>query len=282
MKARASSSSATPSARRAATATCVGDAEVRRAARDELRRGAHCLKIMASGGVSSPTDRLTSCQFSEGELAAIVDEAARTGTYCCAHAYTSEAIGRALRAGVQSIELGNYLDTCTATEMARLCAVLVPTIITYVTLQEGGAAAAMRPELVAKVDDLAAAGLAALAAAVAAGVKVAYGSDRLGLLRHRQAEGLLVHAEVAGAAAALRHATAGAAALFERDGKAFADGALRIGRVEAGCAADLLVLAADPLEEPAVLADPSRMLLIMREGVAAKCALAAAALPGQR
>jgi imidazolonepropionase-like amidohydrolase len=255
---------------------------VRRAARDELRKGAHCIKIMASGGVSSPTDRLASCQFSEGELEAIVDEAARTGTYCCAHAYTSEAIGRALKAGVQSIEHGNYLDGATAVEMARRGAVLVPTIITYVALQEGGAAAAMRLELVAKVGDLAAAGRAALAAAVNAGVEVAYGSDLLGSLRCRQAEGLLVHAEVAGAAAALRHATAGAAALFERDSKAFADGALRIGKVEAGYAADLLVLEADPLEDPSVLADPRRMLLIMREGVAAKCALAAAALPGQR
>lgn len=60
---------------------CDGVAECRRAARDELRRGAHCVKVMASGGVSSPTDRLESPQFSLEELRAIVEEAEAAGTY---------------------------------------------------------------------------------------------------------------------------------------------------------------------------------------------------------
>lgn len=93
---------------------CDGVPEVRRAARDELRKGAHCIKVMASGGVASPTDALTSTQFSREELAAIVEEAAACGTYVCAHAYTAPAIRRAVDCGVRSIEHGNHLDRATA------------------------------------------------------------------------------------------------------------------------------------------------------------------------
>lgn len=89
---------------------CDGVDACRTAARDELRKGAHCIKIMASGGVASPTDRLTNTQFSMDELRAIVEEAAAAGTYVAAHAYTPAAIARAIDAGVRSIEHGNWLD----------------------------------------------------------------------------------------------------------------------------------------------------------------------------
>ncbi|MGN6793989.1 MAG: amidohydrolase family protein, partial [Streptosporangiaceae bacterium] len=74
--------------------------EVRRAARDELRRGAHHIKVMAGGGVASPTDRIDSTQFSVAELEAAVDEAKSANRYVAAHAYTPESITRSLRAGV--------------------------------------------------------------------------------------------------------------------------------------------------------------------------------------
>eukprot|EP00878_Enallax_costatus_P029472 GHUV01031959.1.p1 GENE.GHUV01031959.1~~GHUV01031959.1.p1 ORF type:complete len:291 (+),score=45.05 GHUV01031959.1:548-1420(+) len=87
---------------------CDGVDACRAAARDELRKGAHCIKVMASGGVASPTDRLTNTQFSTEELTAICQEAAAAGTYVCAHAYTPQAIKRALASGVRSIEHGNW------------------------------------------------------------------------------------------------------------------------------------------------------------------------------
>ena len=93
---------------------CDGVPEVRRAARDELRKGAHCIKVMASGGVSSPTDALASTQFSREELAAIVEEATACGTYVAAHAYMPSAIRRAVECGVRSVEHGNHLDRATA------------------------------------------------------------------------------------------------------------------------------------------------------------------------
>ena len=77
-----------------------GVAEVRRAARDELRRGAHHIKVMAGGGVASPTDRIDSTQFSVAELEAAVEEAKAANRYVAAHAYTPDSIARALGAGV--------------------------------------------------------------------------------------------------------------------------------------------------------------------------------------
>lgn len=81
--------------------------EVRRAVRDEIRKGATHIKVMAGGGVSSPTDRITSTQFSKTELRAIVEEASAAGLPVLAHAYTPRAILNAVEAGVTSIEHGN-------------------------------------------------------------------------------------------------------------------------------------------------------------------------------
>lgn len=83
---------------------------VRQAARDELRKGAHHIKIMAGGGVASPTDRIDSTQYSLSEIEAAVEEATAANRYVTAHAYTGRAINRALRAGVRGIEHGNLLD----------------------------------------------------------------------------------------------------------------------------------------------------------------------------
>ena len=77
--------------------------EVRKAARTELRRGANQIKIMASGGVASPTDPIWNLQYSEEEIAAAVWEATSWQTYVMAHAYTPEAIARCVRLGVRSI-----------------------------------------------------------------------------------------------------------------------------------------------------------------------------------
>jgi len=85
--------------------------QVRHAVRDELRKGADQIKIMVSGGVSSPFDPLEGCQFSMSEIEAAVDEATRAGTYVLAHAYSAEAITRALNGGVRTIEHANLIWT---------------------------------------------------------------------------------------------------------------------------------------------------------------------------
>ena len=81
-------------------AVADGEADVRRAVREEMRQGCDHVKIMMSGGVASPYDPLESLQFSPGEVAAAVEEANAFGRYVCAHAYSPEAITRAAKAGV--------------------------------------------------------------------------------------------------------------------------------------------------------------------------------------
>ena len=108
-----------------------GVPEVIKAVRDELRKGADQIKIMVSGGVASQADPLESLQFRVDEIEAAVEEATRWGTYVCAHAYTAEAIARAVAAGVRTIEHGNLIDAPTAKLMAERGAYLVPTLVTY-------------------------------------------------------------------------------------------------------------------------------------------------------
>lgn len=111
---------------------------VRRAVREELRNGAHQIKVMAGGGVASPSDPLEGTQYSIEEMTAIVEEATAAGTYVMAHAYSPEAIIRAIRCGVRTIEHGNLLDEASARTMAEHGAYLVPTLATYDSLHRSG------------------------------------------------------------------------------------------------------------------------------------------------
>ena len=108
-----------------------GADEVRRAVRDNLRRGADHIKLMVSGGISSPTDPLESIQFSEAEIRAATEEAANAGTYVAAHAYSDEAVRRAVEWGVRTIEHGSLIGERAATRMAAEGAILVPTLSPY-------------------------------------------------------------------------------------------------------------------------------------------------------
>src|SRR6185295_3983413 len=105
-----------------------GADEVRLATRDQLRRGATQIKVMASGGVASPTDPIDATQFTLEELRAAVDEAETRGTYVLAHAYHPNSINRCVEAGVRSVEHGNLLDEESAAAMAKASAFLVPTL----------------------------------------------------------------------------------------------------------------------------------------------------------
>jgi imidazolonepropionase-like amidohydrolase len=122
--------------------------EVRRAVRQELQMGADQIKIMASGGVSSPTDPIGALGYSEDEIRAIVAEARARGTYVMAHAYTPESMQRAVRFGVRTIEHGNLVDAETARVLAEHQAYAVPTLVTYEALTAEGAKYGLPPESV--------------------------------------------------------------------------------------------------------------------------------------
>ena len=220
---------------------------VRAAARDELRKGAHHIKIMASGGVSSPTDRIDSTQYSRDEMRAAVEEAEAANRYVAAHAYTARAINRALEAGVRSIEHGNLLDDESLRLFLEKDAFLVPTLVTYWALKEEGRESGLTEEMWAKVDSVLNSGLEAIAQAHEAGVKLVYGSDLLGGLHRHQNEQFRLLGKVQPAIDAIRAATTTAAELLGRPGE--------IGIIAPGADADMLVLTADPVQDIAVLAD---------------------------
>ncbi|CAI6010059.1 unnamed protein product [Closterium sp. NIES-65] len=183
---------------------CDGEAEVRRAVREELRRGARQIKLMASGGVSSPSDRVESVQFSEGEMRAAVEEAEAQGMYVMAHAYTARAIKRAVACGVRSIEHGNMLDEEAADLMLQRGSFLVPTLVTYERIKQAGQQSGMDGSIVAKVQDLLERGLEAVAMAERKGVPIVFGSDLLGPMQSHQLQELAIRSKVQSPASILR------------------------------------------------------------------------------
>jgi imidazolonepropionase-like amidohydrolase len=225
---------------------------VRAAARDELRKGAHHIKVMASGGVASPTDRVDSTQYSMEELRAVVEEAEAANRYVTAHAYTARAVDRAVRAGVRSVEHGNLIDDETIATMREHGTFLVPTLVTYWALDREGARFGLPPESQAKVADVLDAGLGALERAAKAGVRIVYGTDLLGGMRAYQNQEFRIRSEVLDPLSVIRSATVTAAELVGLEGE--------IGTLAVGASADLLVVDADPLADIGVVAEPERHL----------------------
>lgn len=231
---------------------CDGVDEVRRNARNQLRTGAHHIKIMLSGGVASPTDRVDSTQFSDAEILAAVEEADAANRYVTGHAYTARAVNRGLRLGVRCIEHGNLIDDESIGLFTEHDAYLVPTLVTYELLAREGAAAGLPPASQAKVENVRAAGLAALEQAWRGGVSVVFGTDLLGDMHPHQSEEFRIRGKVQPAAEVLKSATINAARLLRMEGE--------IGTVTPGAHADLLIVDGDPLSDVSVLADPNRNL----------------------
>ncbi len=236
-----------------------GVPEVRKAVRDELRIGADHIKVMAGGGVSSPSDALSQLQYSMEELEAIVDEAERHNTYCMAHVYTAPGIKRAVTAGIRTIEHGNFLDEEAAKLMVERDAYLVPTLVTYRVDGANGAKIGFTPEVIAKNQEVLDAGTRSLDIAQRAGVKIAYGTDLAYSPKTHQPEEFLVRAEVQEPKDIIRSATLiGAEVLRMSD---------RLGVVKQGAFADLLVVDGNPLEDLGVLQnDGASMPIIMKDG----------------
>jgi imidazolonepropionase-like amidohydrolase len=236
---------------------------VRKAAREELRRGATQVKIMASGGVASPSDPIWNLQYSAEEMRAIVEEAQGWRTYVMAHAYTPEAIARAVEAGVRSIEHGNLIDRPTAELMAAKGAFLVPTLVTYFMIDELGRGLNFPEVSLRKVKDVLDAGLGSLEIARGAGVRMGFGTDLLGETHAFQSREFVIRREVLPAMDVLQSATVVNAEILNRSGE--------LGVIAPGALADLLVVDGNPADDLALLdGQGERLPLIMKAGVVLK------------
>ena len=238
---------------------CDGVDAVRAAARDELRKGAHQIKVMASGGVASPTDPIDGVQYSQDELRAVVDEARSANTYVMAHAYTGRAITRAVECGVRTIEHGNLIDADAARIVRDHGAFVVPTLVTYDAIARRGAVLGFPETSIVKLDDVRHAGLGAIDMLRSLGVKMGFGTDLLGELHHEQNREFTLRAEVLPARDIIASATAVNAEILGAQGK--------FGVLEVGADADLIGVTGDPLEDVTTLSRPSETLaFIMRGG----------------
>ncbi len=238
---------------------CDGVPEVRKAVREEIKRGAAHIKLMLSGGVASPTDRVDSTQFSRDEIRAAVEEAEAAGIYVLGHAYTARAINRGLQCGVRTIEHGNLMDASTPPLFLEHQAFYVPTLVTYSALSEHGREFGLPEDSYRKVFDVLDAGLRAIEMAYRAGVPIAYGTDLLGGMHVQQLHEFAIRAQVQPAADILRSATLVGARLLRLE--------TQVGTIATGAFADMLVVDGNPLDDIGVLVDAERNLkLVMKAG----------------
>ena len=237
-----------------------GVPEVRRAVREQLRCGANQIKIMAGGGVASPTDPIDGTQYSLEEITAACEEAYAANTYVMAHAYSPRSITRAVQCGVRSIEHGNLLDEPTAKVMKAHGAFLVPTLATYAMLAEEGKRLGWSDEMLGKLDRVKDAGTRAIAIAKAEGIPIAFGTDLLGAMHAQQSIELRLRAGVQTPVEILQSATIVAAKLLNQEGK--------LGVIAHGALADLLVIDGDPTADITLLCEPDKAIVgVMKAGV---------------
>lgn len=240
--------------------------EVRKAVREELRQGADQIKIMVSGGVSSPNDPLECDQYSRGEIRTIVEEAQRRGTYVMAHAYGASAITAAVEEGVRTIEHGNLIDQAAAELMAAKGAFLVPTTITYTVLEEEGRKNGWSEAMLDKLKIVRDASLTSLEFCRTAGVEIGLGTDLLGDSFEHQSREFEVRAAIESFRDTLRSATKVNAKILQREGD--------LGVIQDGATADLLLLERDPFKHPSVIQHQGReMPIIMKAGKLVKNSL---------
>jgi imidazolonepropionase-like amidohydrolase len=236
--------------------------EVRKAAREELRRGATQIKLFASGGVVFPSEaHATLYEFSEAELSAAVEEAASRGTYVMAHAYTDAGIRRCLRAGVRSIEHANFASEATVAMIAESGAFFDPTFISLTQRIETASETRLSSSIVHNLERTIASGQQVYKWANKYDVPIAFGTDLWGAeARKSQVREFEMRMDLDSPANVIRSATTtNAALLMQKD---------KLGTIAPGAYADLLVVEGDPLTDLRVMLDPQKNLkLIMKDGV---------------
>ncbi len=235
-----------------------GVGEVRRAVREQVRNGANHIKIMAGGGVSSPTDPIDGTQFSVEELCAAVEEAEAANLYALAHAYSPRAVTRAVQAGVRSIEHGNLIDEATVREMKRHGAFFVPTLATYAALADEGTRLGWSPAMLDKLRVVQDRGIQAVKLAREEGVPIVFGTDLLGHMHERQNSEFLLRSPAVPALELLQSATIVAARMMRRESE--------IGQLVPGALADLLVVDGDPTVDATVLSRPAASIRLLMQG----------------
>jgi imidazolonepropionase-like amidohydrolase len=227
--------------------------QARYAVRFNVKYGADVIKTCASGGVLSPTDEIDVPQLSQEELNALVDEAHTLRRRTAAHAHGAEAAKRAIRAGIDSIEHGTFLDDEALRMMHDKGTLLVPTLTVRIGIRESK----FPPQVQVKADQAIAGQDSMLKRAIALGVRIALGTDAA-VYPHGEnaAEFGFMAADGMTAEQSLRAGTSVAAELLGLSGK--------VGSLKPGMLADIVAVPGNPLVDIKVT---QSVVFVMKDGV---------------
>lgn len=237
--------------------------EVLAATREQLRLGASQIKVMASGGVVSEYDPVDVVEYTDAELVAAVKAAADWGTYVTVHGYNPASIRRSIEAGVKSIEHGNLIDEPTIKLMAERGVFLSAQVLTFQNLDPS-----LGEERMAKARRVAAGLDNMFKLARRYGVKVTFGTDLTfsAKVAALEAKDLTARLQWFAPVECLRQSTSSAGELLALSGPRSPYSG-KLGVVQEGALADLLVVDGNPLEDLKVLEDSeNRLKLIMKDG----------------
>jgi imidazolonepropionase-like amidohydrolase len=235
---------------------------VRKAVREQLRAGADCIKLIATGGVMTPGVDPRSAQLTEEELRAGVEEAHKAFVKVGSHAQATAGIKNAVRAGVDSIEHGIYLDDEAIGLMRERGTFLVPTLIAPENISKHGIAAGIPVYMVDKSDRAREAHRESFRKALRAGVRIAMGTDA-GTPFNRHGE----NAQEIALMVACGMPPADAIVAATRNAADLLDILDDTGTIEPGKSADLLIIERDPLADIGLLCRPEAILGVMRGGL---------------
>jgi imidazolonepropionase-like amidohydrolase len=240
---------------------CDGVAGVRRKVREVLRAGADVIKVCSTGGVLSPTDHPEFTQFSPEELAVMVQEGAyRRGIKVMAHAQGAEGIKNAVRAGIHSIEHGIYLDDEAIELMLERGTYLVPTLLAPLAVIEIAESDGTMPEYgIRKARESIEAHRASIARAYQAGVRIAMGTDA-GVMPHGdnlRELGLMCDVGMTPMEALVATTRTAAECLGWQD---------RLGTLQAGKLADVVIICTDPLGDIRSLENLDNITTVIKDG----------------
>ncbi len=239
---------------------CDGVEEVRRKVREVLRAGAEVIKVCSTGGVLSPRDHPEFTQFTPEELQVMVQEAAyRRGVKVMAHAQGAEGVKNAIRAGIYSIEHGIFLDDEAIELMLEHGTFLVPTLLAPLAVLEIGEAGGMPEYGVKKARETVEVHSESISRAHKAGVKIAMGTDA-GVMPHGtnlRELGLMVNIGMTPMQAIVATTKIAAECLGWQD---------RVGTIEAGKLADLVIARTDPLKDIRSLEKVDNITVVMKDG----------------
>lgn len=240
--------------------TCDGPDDCRRAVRQQVALGAQVIKYMSTGGVLSNVAGGLGRAMTDEEMKAIIDTSHGLGRKVATHSHAEAGTKAAVAAGVDTVDHGTFLDDETVRMMKARGTWLVPTMMAPLAAVQQARAGALPPAVIPKAEEAAAVAFASHSRAIAAGVKVAFGTDS-GVSKHgdnAQEFALMVKAGMT-PAQAIKAATVNAAEALGRSAA--------IGTIEPGKNADIIAVAGSPLEDVMRM---ERVDFVMRQGVVHK------------